>query len=201
MEEINLFDDLIQQPTEVRYCLGFNPTKGRITGLYPTTSTLKPKNTVDIPTEIADKLLEGLLRPEELLVDTKTKNLIFAENFDQTDSTVIYRVPDAKFTNVEDPDLILSYNGTVFSVELSARLGGIYGKFNDDVAVLQYPDGMIIHLLITKYNNPNIIMEVVKIPIEKLYGMPYNITVALPKKFSVFTRKIFQEYTLFHEDC
>ena len=201
MEEIDLFDDIILEAPEVRYCLGFNPVRGKIIGLYPTTSNLKPKNTVEIPTEVADKLLEGILRPEELLVDPKTKNLIFADNSEQTDSTVIYRIPNAQFNSIEDPDLIISYKGTNLTVELSARLGGTYGKISENIAKLQYPEGMIIRLLVTRYNNPNMIIEVLKIPIEKMYNSVYNLDIVLPKKFSVFTRKIFQEYILFHEDC
>jgi hypothetical protein len=99
---------------------------------------------------------------------------------------VLHRVIDKKWSNVTKPDISIEYNRSELILTF---------KINPLLKTVEWQGDQDMVFLITEYNDPNILLEMINFNVNELVKYPHRIKLDLPKKFSIYTRRIFQTYT------
>jgi hypothetical protein len=181
---------------EIKYYAVFNTSTGKVTGVYPDHSTPDVVNKVEIDHETAQSILEGTTTLESYMVDVDSGNLEIIELKSLTKiDDVLHRIIDEKWSSVTDADvkLISDRKNKKIIIELSEKFYSsrkIYWNGNTEMC-----------FFFTQYNDPNGLYEIVSLTIDQLFeNRSFEINLELPKEFSVYTRRIFKNYTIKYED-
>jgi hypothetical protein len=181
---------------EVRYHAVFDPSTGKVTGVYPDHSTPDTASKIEVDQEIAQSILEGTTTLDSYVIDMDSGNLELIELKSLTKiDDVLHRIIDEKWSDVEDADvrLISDRKNKKITIELSEKFyttRKIYWNGNTEMC-----------FLFTEYNDPNGLYEIVSLTIDQLFDKrSIELQLELPNEFSVYTRRIFKNYTISHED-
>jgi hypothetical protein len=205
MEEIIDFDEWLSnyKPPEIEYLAVFDPSTGEVKSVGPSYAFTNEKNKISIDREIAEEILSGKIRigccfinfSNNTLENTEIKNTYKIDD-------VLHRIIDIKWSKIEKPDLHLTYNSKkkVLKIELSEELGGtkkLLKKFHPFEIKKTIWDGETeMNFLITDYNDPNLIFEMISVKIKDLIGKAVEIQNIDYNTFSIYTRRIFKNYTM-----
>ena len=99
---------------------------------------------------------------------------------------VLHRVIDKRWTNVTKPDIAIEYNRTDSLLTF---------KINPLLKTVEWHGDQEMVFLITEYNDPNVLQKMISFNVNELVKYPQRINVELQKKFSIYTRRIFDKYT------
>jgi len=181
---------------EVRYYAVFDPSSGKILGIYPDHSTPDLANKVEIDQEIAQSILEGATTLESYVIDIDSGHLEIIELKSLTKiDDVLHRIIDEKWSNVVDADvrLLSDRKNRTLTIELSEKFyktRKIYWNGNTEMC-----------FLFTDYNDPNGLYETVSLTIDTLFNKrSIDLKLDLPEEFSVYTRRIFKNYIIRYEN-
>jgi len=210
MEEIEKkfpdFDEWLEnyEEPEISYIAAIDVNTGGIKAVGPRGSleSKKFKKIIDIPTDIAIKIISGEISITKVFVDlssgeyeiTETKNLHKIDD-------VLHRIVERKWAEIEVPDLALTYDSSQqeLHIELSEEFGGTY-KLPADIKPV--PRKMFwngetnLDFILTDYNDPHVIHDSISIKLFELENNKKSIKINAPKKFSIYTRRIFKKYIL-----
>jgi hypothetical protein len=99
---------------------------------------------------------------------------------------VLHRVIDKKWSKISKPDVSIEY----------ARVDALLTfKINPLLKTIEWQGDQDMVFLITEYNDPNVLQEMISFNVNELVKYPQRFTLELPKKFSIYTRRIFDKYT------
>lgn len=187
-QEIKDFDEWLatfQAPT-VEYFFSYDE-EGKVTALYSTFNVGDLINIVKVDTEVADAINSGLETLFSYRVDIRTKQLIKINRFLTHGlvkiDDVLHRVVDKKWSTVDDPDLNIIYDSasSQLSFEINKKYNSTYWAGETEMI-----------FLITAYNDPNQLNDMISVNVADLSKKTFKITP--PKKFSIYTRRIFENY-------
>jgi hypothetical protein len=99
---------------------------------------------------------------------------------------VLHRVVDKKWSKVAKPDV---------SIEYSREDALLTFKINPLLKTIEWQGDQDMVFLITEYNDPNVLQEMISFNVNELVKYPQRFTLVLPEKFSIYTRRIFDKYT------
>ena len=99
---------------------------------------------------------------------------------------MLHRVIDKRWTNVTKPDIAIEYNRTDSLLTF---------KINPLLKTVEWHGDQEMVFLITEYNDPNVLQKMISFNVNELVKYPQRINVELQKKFSIYTRRIFDKYT------
>jgi hypothetical protein len=99
---------------------------------------------------------------------------------------VLHRIIDKKWSNINDPDIIVNYSSDNNLLDFS--MSPQYSK-----NIIWDGDTVMI-FLITEYNDPNALIEMISIRVGDITENTKSFQLTLPNKFSVYTRRIFDKY-------
>jgi hypothetical protein len=196
------FDTWIETlpPITVEYYVIFDPTTGKITGIYPDHAATEIKNKILIDTDIAESVFEGKITLNSYMIDLTSDNLEFIEiqTLNKIDD-VLHRVVDKQWTNKIDNDVFLTYDRTqsIFIVELAKKYNGT--RIVEDVQSkkVHWTGSTEMLFLLTAYNDPNYLNYSISVTLDELIEKKKVIdNIVLPKKFSVYTRRLFKNYII-----
>ena len=183
-----------------KYSAVFDIETGKVISVGPTISFQDKPNKINLDKELAEDILTGNVSISNCFVD-KTEGLLeIAEikNIRKIDD-VLHRIPLCKFSDIENPDLFVSYvkkNKTI-KVELSKELGGTKKSKTNKNRNVYWSGDTVMTFYITKYNDPHWILHTIDVTIEELVGKSKTFKqMDLPEKFSVFTRRLLKNYVL-----
>ena len=146
-------------------------------------------NKVPIDEEFANLVFEGRETLLSFKVDLTTKQLIKLSKFVTHSLTriddVLHRIIDEQWSSFSNPDVTVTYDET--TNELSFSINSKYKKL-----IWEGDTEMIF--LITDYNDPNVLFEMISVLVGDITDNDKVFTIALPKKFSIYTRRIFDQY-------
>jgi hypothetical protein len=98
---------------------------------------------------------------------------------------VLHRIIDKKWSSIDDPDITVAYTGSgVLTFSMNSRYANNIIWDGDTVMIF----------LITEYNDPNALIEMISIRAGDITESAKSFNVVLPKKFSIYTRRIFDKY-------
>lgn len=193
MEEIIDFDNWVAvfAPADIQYYAAFNPVSGQVIGIFPEHACNDILNKIKIDDTLAADVFSGKLPlascSVDLLSDTVeiTKNSVLIKIDD-----ILHRVPDRKFSNIIKPDIkiIFSEGKNKFKFILASHVSNQRVKWDGHT---------ILKFIITEYNDPHKIVQVVEFTLAQLISANRTKTyTGASKNFSVFTTRIFKNYIL-----
>jgi len=208
-EKITLpdFDEWLEnyKPREIKYNAAFNADTGKILTVGPdhTVTNKAYKNIINVSNEVAEDIISGKIRMSKCFVDAALGELEITEVKDlYSIDDVLHRIIEKKWSEVEKPDIFLTYNKSkgLLTVSLSEEFGGTHKldkKFHPITKRKIFWDGQTeLNFSITDYNDPHIVHKNVGVTISELNGKAVAISVDCPEKFSVYTKRLFKNYVI-----
>lgn len=203
--ELPDFDEWVKnyKPAEIKYVAAFDVDTGRILSVGPDYAINQDgfKNIIDIDAQVAEKIISGEIRINNCFVDPTMGELEIVEvkNLTTIDD-VMHRVVEKQWSEVEKPEIYLTYHNNKLKIELSEEFGGTYKldqKHHPLAKRKIFWDGdTVMSFLITDYNDPHKIHNIVEIKIADVIENFKEIETNAPKKFSIFTKRLFKNYVL-----
>jgi len=190
-QELMDFDEWIKLPiNQVEYFAKFNEENGALLGIYPSHAAQDFVNKIKIDEEIATQIASGEENLFSYRVDLPTKKLLKISKFSTHSlikiDDVLHRVVDKKWSKITDPDVVVSYNKEHKLLTFSMN-----SKYSKNI-IWDGDTEMIF--LVTDYNDPNVLMQMISIRAGDITENIKSISVDLPEKFSIYTRRIFDKY-------
>jgi hypothetical protein len=202
MEEITDFDKWLteQQTVSLEYYAVYDPETGIITGIYPQQIAETESFKVSINHELADSLFNGRINSNQCIVDIETGAIEIVETTDLTKiDHILHRVIEKKYSKTDNFDVHITYDrdNAKLIFELSIRVGGTYvDNTESNKKKVSWDKNTVIDFLLTTYNDPNVLIEVMSFNISDMIGHSKVFdNIILPKRFSIFyTNRILKNY-------
>ena len=185
------FDEWIKtlEVPEETYFFEFD-NDGNVIALHPGFSVATIKNKVQVDIDIALGIYERGDTLKHYKVDITSGRILKVNLSSITGLTkiddVLHRVIDKQWTNVTKPDISIEYNrdNSLLTFKINPLLKTVEWQGDQDMV-----------FLLTAYNDPNILQEMISFNVNELVKYPQRFTLDLPEKFSIYTRRIFDKYT------
>lgn len=185
------FDEWIKtlEVPEETYFFEFD-NDGNVIALHPGVSVATIKNKVQVDIDIALGIYERGDTLKHYKVDITSGRILKVNLSSITGLTkiddVLHRVIDKRWTNVTKPDISIEYNrdNSLLTFKINPLLKTVEWQGDQDMV-----------FLLTAYNDPNILQEMISFNVNELVKYPQRFTLDLPEKFSIYTRRIFDKYT------
>lgn len=202
MAEID-FDEWVKTFSVVqpKFFAKYEPTDGSIIGLYPEHAVRGEPYITEVDDETAQLINDGKIQLTSCFVDFDSSNFQISEiqSINKIDD-ILHRVIEKKWSLFEgEEDVYLTYNSltTELTFELSSRYNGTKQSSNTHKRKIRWAETTQMSFLITDYNDPNVIIQVVTMAIDELAAKPVIVKINNPlEKFSVYTRRFFPNYTI-----
>jgi hypothetical protein len=189
-QELIDFDEWIRLPVNetIEYYATFKDD-GSLIGVYPSLTADSSANKIKIDDEIATAITSGVENLFSYKVDIPTRKLLKINKFSTHNlikiDDVLHRIIDKKWSSIDDPDITVAYTGSgVLTFSMNSRYANNIIWDGDTVMIF----------LITEYNDPNALIEMISIRAGDITESATSFNVVLPKKFSIYTRRIFDKY-------
>jgi hypothetical protein len=189
--DLPLFDEWIKtlEAPEETYFFEFD-NDGNVIALHPGQTVSGIKNKIQVDNSIALAIYESGETLRHYKVDIVSGRVIKVNLSNITGlhkiDNVLHRVIDKRWSNITKPDIAIEYD----KEELLLTF-----KINPLLKTVEWQGDQDMVFLITEYNDPNILQEMISFNVNDLVKYPQRIKVDLPKKFSIYTRRIFDKYT------
>jgi hypothetical protein len=185
------FDEWIKtlEVPEETYFFEFD-ANGNVIALHPGPSVDYIKNKIQVDLDIALGIYDRGETLQHYTVDVVSGrvikvNLASITGLSKIDD-VLHRVIDKKWSKISKPDVSIEYD------RVSALLTF---KINPLLKTIEWQGDQDMVFLITEYNDPNVLQEMISFNVNELVKYPQRFTLILPEKFSIYTRRIFDKYT------
>ena len=185
------FDEWIKLPGNqpIEYYVTFKDD-GSLIGVYPTHVVGDIENKISIDQEIATAINTGFENLFSYTVDIPTKKLLKLNKFSTHNlikvDDVLHRIVNKKWATMVDPDIVVTHvkadDKLIFSMSTRYSKNTVW----DGETAMQF--------LITQYNDPNALLGMISIRVGDITHAVKSFEIALPDKFSVYTRRIFEKY-------
>jgi hypothetical protein len=202
MAEVD-FDEWIKtfSLSRPKFFVKYEPSDGSIVGLYPEHAVKNELHTVEVDDETAQLINDGKIQLSSCFVDFDSGNFQIAELqvINKIDD-VLHRIIEKKWSSFKgEEDLYLTYNlkNTELTFELSSKYNGTKKSSSKQQRKIRWTGSTQMTFLITDYNDPNVIIQVVTMSIDDLIDNSQTVKIDHPlEKFSVYTRRFFPNYTI-----
>ena len=202
METIEDFDKWLAEykPPETTYVAVFDPLTGKVQSVGPDYAFADQVNQVPIDRELAQSIISAEIQIEKCLIDINSGKLEIAEikTLIKLDD-VLHRIVSSEYTDVTHPDIFLTYTSKTktLKIQLSQEFGGTKKyQTNPKPRNFVWDGNTVMDFLITGYNDPNEIYQMFSITINELIGKNKIIKNLNYDTFSVYTRRLFNNYVI-----
>ena len=185
------FDEWIKtlEVPEETYFFEFD-LDGNVMALHPGPSVDHIKNKIQVDLDVALGIYDRGETLRHYKVDVISGRVIKVNLASITGLTkiddVLHRVIDKKWSKISKPDVSIEY----------ARADALLTfKINPLLKTIEWQGDQDMVFLITEYNDPNVLQEMISFNVNELVKYPQRFTLMLPEKFSIYTRRIFDKYT------
>ena len=202
MEEIDLpelFEDIVFP--EIEYMAVFNPDTGEVISVGPMFAFENEKYKVTIDTETAELIIAGKINIGSCFIDmnSQTLEIVEVKSVYKIDD-VLHRIIGNEWSDIENPDVYVTYDSQkkTLKFELTEALNGTKKLDRPSAHRKILWDGdTVLNFLVTDYNDPNILYEMISMKISDLIGKSKIVkNLNLPKNISVYTRRVFKNYVM-----
>lgn len=185
------FDEWIKtlEVPEETYFFEFD-LDGNVIALHPGPAVDHIKNKIQVDLNVALGIYDRGETLRHYKVDVISGRVIKVNLASITGLTkiddVLHRVIDKKWSKISKPDVSIEYNRADTLLTF---------KINPLLKTIEWQDDQDMVFLITEYNDPNVLQEMISFNVNELVKYPQRFTLTLPEKFSIYTRRIFDKYT------
>jgi hypothetical protein len=203
LEKVIDVDEELESSKELQlvYWAVYDETTGHIKGIYPNSSADNYTNKIIIDLDLALSIQNGSILLNSCFVDlsadvleiSQIKTLITIDD-------VLHRVIEKQWCKELNNDIFIDYfrKKNEMTVSMTTKFQGtrvvedntVKGRihWNTDTEML---------LLITDYNDPNIVYYMLSLPINDLINQTKTFkNIILDTKFSIYTRRLFKNYVM-----
>jgi hypothetical protein len=190
-QELMDFDEWIKLPVNqtIEYYATFKDD-GVLIGVYPSHAVLDLTNKIKIDDDIAVAISTGVENLFSYRVDIPTKKLVKLNKFSTHSlikiDDILHRVIDKKWSNIQDPDIVISHNAKNNTLTFSMS-----DKYSNTII---WDGATEMIFLVTDYNDPNVLIHMLSIRAGDITENTKSFALDLPTRFSVYTRRIFDKY-------
>lgn len=185
------FDEWIKtlEVPEETYFFEFD-LDGNVMALHPGFAVEGIKNKIQVDLDVVLGIYDRGETLRHYKVDTISGRVIKVNLASITGLTkiddVLHRVIDKKWSKISKPDVSIEYDrtDTLLTFKINPLLKNIEWQGDQDMV-----------FLITEYNDPNVLQEMISFNVNELVKYPQRFTLTLPEKFSIYTRRVFDKYT------
>lgn len=187
------FDEWIQLPQNqnIEYFVTFKED-GSLSGVYPSHAVDHNQPKLQIDNEIAQAIANGIENLFSYKVDIATQTLLKINKFSTHHlikiDDVLHRIVDKQWSTINDPDILVTHNRNKDLLEFSMNV-----QYSADTI---WTGDTSMNFLITEYNDPNVLLAMISVCAGDIIGHAKTFDIKLPKKFSIYTRRIFDKYIL-----
>jgi hypothetical protein len=194
------FDEWVKnyKPDEVQYWAVYDPNTGEVSGIYPGRAADDKPYKIQIETFIAQHIQESVIQLNSCYVDPIQQEFVVAYNrpISKIDD-VLHRIPNKQWSNNVENDVYIEYykKEKKLNIALTERFYGTRPASYEFKTKLIEKNIFELLLIITDYNDPNMLNQIIKVKIEDLVGKEktfYNLN--LPDRFSIYTKRLFNNY-------
>jgi hypothetical protein len=185
----------------VNYVAVFDKETGAVISIGPEESFLEIENKISVDKEFFLDVVECRVNIHNCFIDFYDLKLEVKEikNLFKIDD-VLHRIPESKFVDFVDSDIYATYN-TEYNkliIELTERFHGTRPLIETAVKKQKtiWNGDTQLNFFITEYNDPHKLIKAVSINLDDLLERPFSLDLHLPKKFSIFTRRLFKKYIM-----
>lgn len=203
MEELDDFDIIVHQYQQIKnvFWAVFDPNTGVVMGIYPNSSADEFSNKVKINDDVVEAINRGEIQLKQCFVNVdQTEVQISDSNSLIKIDDILHRIIEKKWSEDEDFDVLVQYDKEHQTLKLSLAeyLGGTAISNTKKIKrQLDWAGDTKITLIISDYNDPNVLYYFISLRIDDLIGKEKIIeNLKLPEYFSVYTRRIFKNYIL-----
>ena len=185
------FDEWIKtlEVPEETYFFEFD-LNGNVIALHPGPAVDHIKNKIQVDLDVALGIYDRGETLRHYKVDVISGRVIKVNLASITGLTkiddVLHRVIDKKWSKISKPDISIKYDRADALLTF---------KINPLLKTIEWQGDQDMIFLITEYNDPNVLQEMINFNVNELVKYPQRFTLTLPKKFSIYTRRIFDKYT------
>jgi hypothetical protein len=185
------FDEWIKtlEVPEETYFFEFD-LDGNVIALHPGPSVDHIKNKIQVDLDVALGIYDRGETLRHYKVDVISGRVIKVNLASITGLTkiddVLHRVIDKKWSKISKPDVSIEYDRADALLTF---------KINPLLKTIEWQGDQDMVFLITEYNDPNVLQEMISFNVNELVKYPQRFTLTLPEKFSIYTRRIFDKYT------
>jgi hypothetical protein len=185
------FDEWIKtlEVPEETYFFEFD-LDGNVIALHPGPSVDHIKNKIQVDLDVALGIYDRGETLRHYKVDIISGRVIKVNLASITGLTkiddVLHRVIDKKWSKISKPDVSIEYDRADALLTF---------KINPLLKTIEWQGDQDMVFLITEYNDPNVLQEMISFNVNELVKYPQRFTLTLPEKFSIYTRRIFDKYT------
>jgi hypothetical protein len=185
------FDEWIKtlEVPEETYFFEFD-LDGNVIALHPGPAVDHIKNKIQVDLDVALGIYDRGETLRHYKVDVISGRVIKVNLASITGLTkiddVLHRVIDKKWSKISKPDVSIEYDRADALLTF---------KINPLLKTIEWQGDQDMVFLITEYNDPNVLQEMISFNVNELVKYPQRFTLTLPAKFSIYTRRIFDKYT------
>lgn len=147
--------------SEITYESAYEPDSGKVLAVGPAGSLDHYKYTLVVDSEIALGILNGVTPLHHCYIDFEAETLEFvvSKPVENKIDDVLHRIVEWKWTNVQDPSVIIVYNlsSQTLSFGLSTSHGGHCHTYSCDTKKksIRWHGDTVMNFFATKYNDPD----------------------------------------------
>lgn len=202
MEKVDFLDDI--KLKETIYLAVFDPDTGDVLSVGPDHAFADKKNIIKIEKDIAEMVIEGEINICNCAVDVRnlTFELLEKKVVNKIDD-ILHRVIDKNWTSIDNPDIYITVDTlqSTITIELTEEFNGTFilpEKYQPvNRRHIIWDGDTALNFYITEYNDPNILYSSITILLKDLVGSKITKSCeTLPKKFSIYTRRVLKNYVL-----
>jgi hypothetical protein len=185
------FDEWIKtlEVPEETYFFEFD-LNGNVIALHPGPAVDHIKNKIQVDFDVALGIYDRGETLRHYKVDVVSGRVIKVNLASITGLTkiddVLHRVIDKKWSKISKSDV---------SIEYDRANALLTFKINPLLKTIEWQGDQDMVFLITEYNDPNVLQEMISFNVNELVKYPQRFTLTLSEKFSIYTRRIFDKYT------
>jgi hypothetical protein len=202
MEEMIDFDKWLveQNSNPLDYVAVYDPLTGTIKSILPKGNSQLETFKIDITNELAEFIFSGKINSNQCIVDLETGSIEILETEDITTiDQILHRVIEKKNSKTNEYDIHITYDRANFKLifELSSYFGGTFqDRLDAKKKKVLWDKNTNLDFLITSYNDPNILFEVMSFKISDMFNQSKIFeNIKLPKKFNIFyTNRLMKNY-------
>jgi len=192
-------------PATIEYYAEYDISTGSVTRVGPKHALQTAEHKILIEEETAIGILNGAIKIGSCFVDTIENKFFLSEIKSAVKiDDLLHRIVESKWANFEYADVFLTYNKKNKSVkiELSEEFYGtkkIPKKFHPlNKRRVHWNGDTLMNFHVTAYNDPTILYEIFSVSVNELIenSMIVNLNDTPPDDFSIFTRRIFKNYSI-----
>jgi hypothetical protein len=194
MEEIDyIFED-------TQYFAVYDPYTFLVILVGPSTTFLDEDHIVALEEDLALQILEGIVLLSNCYIDAGSKSLELVERqYVVKIDDILHRIVEKKWSADKLFEIYIDYykKKNTLKIEMTSVYNGTKKTKHVQSKKLSWAGDTVMDFYITDYNDPHVLYKKISFPV---HALEKNVVVIeninLPKKFSVYTRRIFKKYVL-----